>query len=81
MLATFNYHTKGGVEALEFILDDDASKNTMSYRNIDIDIVYSGEVQIDEDIVFVLTSYENNRNLVKKLTDKYSNRLISGLIF
>lgn len=81
MLATFNYHTKGGVEALEFILDDDASKNTMSYRNIDIDIVYSGEVQIDEDIVFVPTSYENHRNLVKKLTDKYSNRLISGLIF
>jgi len=81
MLATFNYHTKGGVEALDFILDDDETKNNLSYRNINIGIVHSNKARIGEDVIFVPTSYENHRRIIKKLTEKYPNRIISGPIF
>jgi hypothetical protein len=81
MLATLNYHTGGAIEALDFILDDDELKNNMSYRNIDIGIVHSDEARIDENVIFVPTSYENHRRIIKKLTEKYPNRIISGPIF
>jgi len=81
MLATLNYHMGGAIEVLDFIIDDDELKNNMSYRNIDIDIVHSDEARIDENVIFVPTSYENHRGLLKKLTEKYPNRIISGPIF
>jgi len=81
MLATFNYHTKGGVEALDFIIDDDETKDNLSYRNIDIRIVHSNQARIGENVIFVPTSYENHRRIIKKLTEKYPNKIISGPIF
>jgi hypothetical protein len=81
MLATLNYHTGGAIETLDFILDDDKSKNNLSYRNIDLSIVHPEEATIDENLIFIPTSYENHRTIIKKLTEKYPNRVISGPIF
>jgi hypothetical protein len=81
MLATLNYHTEGAIETLAFILDDDKSKNNLSYRNIDLSIVHPEEVTIDENLIFVPTSYENHRSIIKKLTEKHPNRIISGPMF
>ena len=80
MLSTLNYHTDGAIETLDFILDDDKSKNNLSYRNINLRIVHPEEVMIDENLIFVPTSYENHRSIIKKLTERYSNNIISGPI-
>ena len=81
MLATLNYHTGGAIETLDFILDDDKSKNNLSYRNINLRIVHPEEAPIDENLTFIPTSYENHRTIIKKITEEYPNRVISGPIF
>ena len=81
MLTTLNYHTGGAIETLDFILDDDKSKNNLSYRNINLRIVHPEEATIDENLVFIPTSYENHRTIIKKIIEKYPNRVISGPIF
>ena len=75
MLATFNYHTNGSLEALEFILDDDNSKSGMSYKNIKVDILHPDEILIDENIIIVPTSLEN------QLTgNQYVHRLFEQIL-
>jgi hypothetical protein len=77
MLATFNYHTNEALEELEYILDDDHSKNGMSYKNVCVEIVHPEEVLIDKNVIIVPTSLENQRSLIRKLIEKYPNKIVN----
>jgi hypothetical protein len=81
MLATFNYHTDGALEELEFILDDDYLKKGMTYKNICIKIVHPEDILIDESFIIVPTSLENLRALNRKILKNYPNKVLSFPIF
>jgi hypothetical protein len=81
MLATFNYHTDGSLEELEYILDDDNSKSGMSYKNVKIDILHPDEILIGENITIVPTSLENQRQIIRKILEKYPNKIVSVPVF
>jgi hypothetical protein len=77
MLATFNYHMDGAIEALECILDDDESKSGMSYKNLAVDIRHPTEIVIDENFVIIPTSLENQRRIIRKIIENYPNKILS----
>jgi SAM-dependent methyltransferase len=81
MLATLNFHTDGAVEALEFIIDDDHSKSGMSYKNVKVSILHPREILINEDVMIVPTSFENQSSIVRKILESYPNKVISFPIF
>jgi hypothetical protein len=81
MLATFNYHTDGSVERLEIILDDDNSKSGMSYKNIQVSIRHPEEILIDEDVIFVPTSLENQRRIIRKISEDFPNKVVIVPVF
>jgi hypothetical protein len=77
MLATFNYHTDRSVEALELVLDDNYEKSGMHYKNIKVEIRHPEEILIDENVIFVPTSLENQRAIIRKIMENYSNKIVS----
>jgi hypothetical protein len=67
MLATYNYHLGGRVEQLSGILDDDISKNGLSYKNIKINIYESSVLSESTPALILVTSLENQLAIRKRI--------------
>ncbi|TSA58339.1 MAG: methyltransferase domain-containing protein [Methylophilaceae bacterium] len=69
MLATLNYHLKGAIEKLVAILDDNLDLHGTGYKNIDTVILSPAKVRIEKDAIYLITSMENRRAILKKLVN------------
>jgi hypothetical protein len=80
MLSTFNYHSLGIVEKLEFILDDDLQKINLKYKNLQVNISHPTITSVPKEAIFCITSLENQREILYKVISTYPNNLTMGLI-
>ena len=76
MLSTLGYHLKTDFSELEFIIDDDPSKDEMTYKNVPIKVKYSGDIDIPENSSFIVTSLENIRPIYKRILDLNPRRVL-----
>jgi len=67
LLSTYNYHLGGRVELLDGILDDDPTKEGLSYKNINIDIFGSDKLADDTPALILITALENQLALRKRI--------------
>ncbi len=79
MLATLSYHLKNDFSCLESILDDDPTKNGMTYQNIPVTIRHTGLVKPDENSCYLITSLENCRSIYKRLLDLKPRHILMPL--
>ena len=67
MLSTYNYHLKGRIEMLNGILDDDESKNGLSYKNINVKVFQSDVLSETTSALVLVTSLENQLAIRKRI--------------
>lgn len=80
MVASLNYHLKGGVEVLNLILDDDEDKHGIGYKNLDIQVVSTSRFEPPEQSNFLITSLENIRPIYNRITKLNPKRIIAPII-
>ena len=76
MLATLNYHTRGAIEELSCIYDDDPGKSDMEYQNIRVKILHSSNLVDDESNLLVVTSMENQRAIRNRLQQYFKSTVV-----
>ena len=76
MLATLNYHTRGAIEELSCIYDDDPGKSDMEYQNIWVKILHSSNLVDDESNLLVVTSMENQRAVRNRLQQYFKSTVV-----
>jgi hypothetical protein len=76
MLATLNYHTRGAIEELSCIYDDDPGKSDMEYQNIRVKILHSSNLVDDESNLLVVTSMENQRAIRNRLQYYFKSTVV-----
>lgn len=69
MLATLNYHLNGLVESFSAIIDDDDSKASLRYQNLDVEIRSANTFIDSEENLVLVTSMENQRRVISRLSD------------
>jgi hypothetical protein len=80
MLATLAYHLNTDFSNLECVLDDDPSKDGMSYRNIPVTVRDTKKILPKPNSSFIITSMENIRPIYKRILELTPRRIISPLI-
>lgn len=75
MLPIIFYHLKIKPNKIEFVIDDDISKNGLTYSNLPIKIRYLKKIKFNNDDVVVVSAPDNNRPILSKLT-KYNPKII-----
>lgn len=76
MLATLNYHTRGAIEELSGIYDDDLEKSGMEYQNIRLKIQHSRHLSDSESNLVVITSMENQRAIRNRLQQYFKSTVV-----
>lgn len=76
MLATLNYHTRGAIEELSGIYDDDLEKSDMEYQNIRLKILHSSHLSDAESNLVVITSMENQRAIRNRLQQNFKSTIV-----
>jgi hypothetical protein len=77
MLSTLGYHLKTDFSNLECILDDDLTKDEVSYINVPIKVNFSGKVAVPSNSSFIITSLENIRPIYKRILELKPRRILS----
>lgn len=76
MLATLGYHLKTDFSKLVCILDDDPSKDGMTYRNVPVTVRSTEKMFPPPNSSFLITSMENVRPIFRKITDLLPRRVL-----
>lgn len=66
MTPVYDYHLKGAIGRLPVILDDDASKNGTSYRNLDVPIALPDKAKLPSEFSALITSLENPKPIFRR---------------
>lgn len=80
MLATLAYHLNTDFSNLECVLDDDPSKDGMTYRNLPITVRDTKKILPKPNSSYIITSMENIRPIYKRILELTPRRIISPLI-
>lgn len=80
MLATLGYHLNTDFSNLECILDDDPSKDGMTYRNIPVTVRDTKRLMPKPNSSYLITSMENIRPIYRRILELNPRRIISPLI-
>lgn len=80
MLATLGYHLKTNFNELECVLDDDQSKNGMTYENVPVVVKHPDMAAPPQDSCFIITSLENARPIYRRIQDFKPRRILMPLI-
>lgn len=72
LLPVIFYHIGEAAKKIQWVLDDDVSKDGIGYKNIEgIEVSIPAKHSIDEDTALLITSYENIINLDALLNKRY----------
>jgi hypothetical protein len=80
MLATFAYHLNTDFKEIVCVLDDDAEKDGMTYRNVPVTIRSTEKVKPPKNSSYIITSMENLRPIYKRILDLNPRRILTPLI-
>lgn len=80
MLATLDYHLAGYVSNLACVYDDASEKAGMSYRNVDVEVRWTGNGLPDEQSYFLITSLESLRPIYARTLSLAPRRIVTPLI-
>jgi hypothetical protein len=76
MLATFAYHLKSDLSLLESILDDDPEKHGTGYQNLPVHISNPAIFPPPPDSSYLITSLENLRPIIKRISGLQPRRVL-----
>lgn len=76
MLATLNYHLGGRLENLNCVLDDDSEKDGLSYKNVRVNVQYTGKFEPPAQSSFIITSLESIRPIYNRISQFNPRRII-----
>ena len=77
MTPTFAYHLNSKFKELDFILDDDKSKDLRFYPEIMPKILYSGNFKSKKNYSYLITALDGVSAIKKKLKLNKLNNIIS----
>ena len=77
MLATYSYHLDTDFSNLDCILDDDPSKDGLTYENVPVTVRCAEYVKPEPDSSYVITSLENIRALQQRISGLQARRCVS----
>lgn len=79
MLPTFFYHSGINPNSIEFILDDDPSKNNLTYTNVPLTVKNPNDTKFPSEWSCLLTSNESARPIFKACTKYNPLKILSTL--
>jgi len=74
-IAALNYHLKGKLEHLEYILDDDKDKDGLYFLNLDVPIKYSDDINLENKNI-IITAINFSKQITEKLKTKNTKKII-----
>ena len=77
MTPILNYHLRGEVEKLSFILDDDRTKHGTSFKNMNIKVAHPDLTDLPKDFSTLITSTENLKTLYARSISLGTTKIIS----
>ncbi len=80
MLATLGYHLKTDFSLLECILDDDISRDGVTYENIPVTVKHTATVSPAAHSSYVITSLENVRPIYRRILELSPRRILIPMI-
>lgn len=76
MLATLGYHLQTDFSECSCILDDDKTKDGISYVNVPVLVKSTETVHLEENANYLITSLENTRSIYNKISTSLKPRRI-----
>lgn len=80
MLAMLSYHLNTDFNELECVLDDDQSKNGMTYENVPVVVKHPDTEKPPQNSCYIITSLENARPIYRRIQDFKPRRILMPLI-
>lgn len=80
MLATLAYHLKTDFSNLVCVLDDDPSKDGMTYENVPVTVQWTTKVAPPPDSSYIITSLENVRPIYRRIQELKPRRILVPLL-
>ncbi len=80
MLATLGYHLGTNFSSLECILDDDPSRDGVTYENIPVTVRHTAKIALPTNSSFLITSLENTRPIYKRVLELSPRRVLIPLL-
>ena len=79
MLPTFFYHSGINPNSIDYILDDDPSKNNLTYTNVPLTVKNPNDTKFPSEWSCLLTSNESARPIFKACTKYKPLKILSTL--
>lgn len=80
MLATLGYHLQIDFSSLEFVLDDDVSRDGAAYENFPVTVRHTAKVVPAPSSSYLITSLENIRPTSRRILYLSPRRILAPLI-
>jgi cyclopropane-fatty-acyl-phospholipid synthase len=80
MLATLGYHLGTNFSELDCILDDDPSKDGITYENIPVAVKHTEKVGPPLDCSYLITSLENIRPIYRRILELTPRRILVPMV-
>lgn len=77
MTPTFAYHLNSKFREIQYILDDDKSKNGTYYPGLEPKILYAKNKKLDDKAPYLITALDGVKPIRNKLMKKKINKIIS----
>jgi len=80
MIATLGYHLKTDFSNLVCVLDDDPSKDGMTYKNVPVKVKFTGNETPPPNSSYIVTSLENIRPIYRRIQDLTPRRVLIPIV-
>lgn len=76
MLSSLAFHLGTGFEMLHCVLDDDETKDGLTYQNVPVSVSWTGNESVPAEASFVVTSLENVRPIFQRICSLQPRRIV-----
>jgi hypothetical protein len=80
MIATLGYHLRTDFSNLICVLDDDPSKDDMTYKNVPVKVKFTGNETPPPNSSYIITSLENIRPIYRRIQDLTPRRVLIPIV-
>lgn len=80
MLATLGYHLQTDFSALECVLDDNVSRDGVTYENLPVTVAHTAKAAPAPNSSYLVTSLENIRPIYRRILDLSPRRILVPLV-
>jgi hypothetical protein len=80
MLATLGYHLQTDFSRLTCVLDDDVTRDGVTYENVPVTVRHTAKIQPAPNSSFLITSLENIRPIYQRILELSPRRILVPLV-